>query len=394
MCNASLFLIMALAALSGKAPSTEPKSKIEQTVSADPPKAIEIPLTPVVGGGKNAIRWSPYGQRCPLKETAKGLETSIPLGPKDNSPIPAILSKSQGSQYYDTLSIDRDHNGLIARNEILTTTPSLSQGKMSSRFETVVPVPATDPKTGKAVSNPYKIDLWYVEDPEAGAQKVLHFSRDWWLEGQATIDGVRAYVLITEYVMDGVIDSRDRWALAAAMEHPQLYLGETARPITDFNWLGEKAYHVVSVHPSGRQIVVERYDPGITRKEDKEKRDPYANDRKAARSGKKVPFLTDLATAQATARNEKKNLLVKFEATWCGPCKVMDELVFTADEVVAAAAQTVCIRIDGDQQPELKKQLKANGYPTLILLSPEGKELKRASYLGVREMKAFLATKP
>ena len=170
------------------------------------------------------------------------------------------------------------------------------------------------------------------------------------------IDGVRAYVLISENVMDGVIDNRDRWALSPAIERKQLYLGDTARPIRDFAWLGEKAYHIASVHPSGRQIVLERYDPGITRKDDAEKRDPYAADRKAARSGKAVPFLTDLATAQGNARREKKNLLVKFEATWCGPCKVMDELVFTADEVVAAAARTVCVRIDGDQQPELKKR--------------------------------------
>lgn len=390
----SVILMMAMAAGLGQAVSMEPKAKAGQQVSTDSPKPVEITLTPVVGGVKNAIQWSPYGQPCPLMETAKGLETKISLGPKDTPPITVVLSKSQGSLYYDTLSIDRDRNGTLTRNEFFTTKPNPSRGKMSSRFEAVVPVPATDPKTGKEVSNPYKINLWYSEPTDAEIKKVLLFSRDWWLEGPATIDGVRAYVLISENAMDGVIDAKDRWALCTAEKRKELYSAGLARPITDFNWLGEKAYHVVSVHPSGRQIVLEGYDPGITRKEDAEKRDPYAADRKAARSGKAVPFLTDLATAQQNARREKKNLLVKFEATWCGPCKVMDELVFTADEVVAAAGQTVCVRIDGDQQPELKKQFKANGYPTIILLSPEGKELKRASYLGVREMKEFLATKP
>jgi thiol-disulfide isomerase/thioredoxin len=390
----SVILIMALAAGSGQAASTEPKAKPNPQVSTDPPVPVEITLTPVVGNIKKSIRWSPFAQPFPLTETDKGLEASIPLGPKDAPPVSAVLSKSQGSQYYDTLSIDRDRNGMILKNEIITAKPGLVKGKMSSRFETVIPVPATDPKTGKEVSNPYQISLTYREPTDTETQKVLHLSRQWWLEGSAMIDGARAYVLISEYVMDGVIDNRDRWALTGALERDQLYLGETARPITDFAWLGEKAYHVVSVHPSGRQIVVERYDPGLTRKEDKQKRDPYANDRKVARSGKKVPFLTDLATAQGNARRDKKNLLVKFEATWCGPCKTMDELVFTADEVVAAAGQTVCVRIDGDKQPELRKRFAANGYPTIILLSPEGKELKRAGYMGVREMKAFLATKP
>ncbi len=390
----SVIMIMALAAGSGQAASTEPKAKADQQVSTDSPKPVEITLTPVGGGGKNAIPWSPYGQRCPLTETAKGLETKIVLGPKDAAPIAVALAKTQGSQYYNMISIDHDRNGIIAGNERFITKPNLSRGKWWSSFETVVQVPVTDPKTGKGISNPYKLNLWYVEEPEVGAEKILRFSRDWWLEGQAMIDGVRAVVLISENAMDGVIDAKDQWALSSVAERKQLYLGDSARPIKDFAWLGEKAYHIRTVHPSGRQIVMERYDPGITRKEDAEKRDPYAADRKSARSGKAVPFLTDLATAQGNARRDKKNLLVKFEATWCGPCKVMDELVFTADEVVAAAAQTVCVRIDGDQQPELKKQFKANGYPTIILFSPEGKELKRASYLGIREMKEFLATKP
>jgi thiol-disulfide isomerase/thioredoxin len=394
MSCASAILIMALAAGSGQAASTEPKAKPNQQVSTDPPAPVEITLTPMVGSIKRSIHWSPYALPFPLTETDKGLEARIPLGPKDAPPIAAVLSKSQGSQYYDTLSIDRDRNGILNRDEVIIAKPSLVKGKMSSRFETVIPVPATDPKTGKEVSNPYQISLTYREPTDTETKKVLLLSRQWWLEGSAMIDGARAYVLISEYVQDGVIDNRDRWALTGALERDQLYLGETARPITDFAWLGEKAYHIRTVHPSGRLIVVEGYDPGISRKDDAEKRDPYAADRKAVRSGKAVTFLTDFVTAQQNARREKKNLMVKFEATWCGPCKVMDELVFTADEVVAAAGQTLCVRIDGDQQPELKKQFKANGYPTIILFSPEGKELKRASYLGVKEMKAFLAAKP
>jgi thiol-disulfide isomerase/thioredoxin len=390
----SVILMIAMVAGLGQGASNEPKKTPVEPVPAGSMASVEITLTPVVGGGKNAIQWSPYGQRCPLTETAQGLETKIVLGPKDAPPIAVTLTKTQGSQYYNMISIDHDRNGVIANNERFITKPKLSRGKWWSSFETVVPVPATDPKTGKEISNPYKLNLWYVEETDAGVDKILRYSRDWWLEGQATIDGVRAVVLISENVMDGVIDAKDRWALSSVAERKQLYLGESARPITDIAWLGEKAYHIRTVHPSGRQIVLEGYDPGITRKDDAEKRDPYAADRKAARSGKAVPFLTDFATAQENARREKKNLLVKFEATWCGPCKVMDELVFTADEVVTAAGQIVCVRIDGDQQPELKKRFAANGYPTIILFSSEGKELKRASYMGVREMKEFLATKP
>ena len=391
----SVILMMAMAAGLGQAASSELKKTPVQPAPAGSMASVEITLTPVVGGGKNAIQWSPYGQRCPLTETAQGLETKIALGPKDAPPIAVALSKTQGSQYYNMISIDHDRNGVIANNERFTTKPNLSRGKMWSQFETVVPVPATDPKTGKGISNPYKLNLWYVEEPDAGAEKILRYSRDWWLEGQGTIDGVRAVVLISENVMDGVIDAKDRWALSSVVERKQLYLGDSARPITDFAWLGEKAYRIRSVHPSGRQIVLERYDPGVTRKDDAVKRDSYDPDRKAARSGKSVNFLTELISAQRDAQREKKNLFVKFEADWCGPCKMMDELVYTADEVAEASRQVVCVKIDGDRSPALVKRFDVKGYPTMILLSPDGKELKRVSgYVGVRQMKQFLAAKP
>jgi len=69
----------------------------------------------------------------------------------------------------------------------------------------------------------------------------------------------------------------------------------------------------------------------------------------------------------------------------------MDQLVYTADVVVKAAQNIISVKVDGDKQPELKKQFRAGGYPAMILLTPQGEELKRSSgYVGVKGMAVFL----
>ena len=61
---------------------------------------------------------------------------------------------------------------------------------MWSSFKTVVELPVTDPWTGDAVIHPYSISLWYVEYPEEqNRERILRFSRHWWLEGKAKVGG-------------------------------------------------------------------------------------------------------------------------------------------------------------------------------------------------------------
>ncbi len=95
----------------------------------------------------------------------------------------------------------------------------------------------------------------------------------------------------------------------------------------------------------------------------------------------------DLDKALEQAKAEHKAVLVEFTGSdWCPPCKMMRAGVFSKSEFVNAASKKyILVEIDmpkGDQtvakknQPTIEKY-KIDGFPTVILLSAEGKEFSR-----------------
>jgi thiol-disulfide isomerase/thioredoxin len=368
----------------------------ESPSSGDEPTgpAFEVALEPFAPDTitERNLRWSPYGKRLPLVEEDGGLITSLALGP-DGTPAMAIrLAKSQGARYFDRLDIDLNRNGTFDTGEGLETTPSETRGRFWSSFSAVVEVPVTDPATGEAIGNPYPLSLWYVEDPyEPEAELLLRFSRRGWMEGRVTLGETDAVVLLTENAMDGVFDRADSWALASADSADDVLLSGYSRPLEEHTWLFEQAYRVHEVDISGRKMILVPFDPGITRTAEEEMNDHLKVDREAARSGKTVAFLHDFSEAEALARTEGKPLFVDFETTWCGPCKIMDEWVYTADQVVDASQGVVAVKVDGDDFPDLKNRFEVVGFPTMILLGPDGAELRRTSgYVNVVRMTDFL----
>ncbi len=378
---------MLLAACSSEASRPAPSPEEEGP-------SVAVALTPQVPAEEDGrrLRWSPYGQRLPLVAAEGGLDTELFLGPEGTRSVRLRLARSDGSPRYDRLFIDLDRDGDFGEGERVETTPTEQRGRFWSSFAAVVEVPVVDPVSGQQGANPYSMSLWYVEDPAEPAEApVLRFSRDGWMEGRTVLDGVDAVVLVTESAMDGVYDQQDSWAVASADSAADVFLSEHARSLDQHNWLFERAYQVRAIDPSGRRVVLAPFDPGMTRAEEEVMNDDLKVDREAARSGTSVAFLHDFTEAQAQAAREGKPLFLDFETTWCGPCKTMDEWVYTAEEVVSAARAVVAVKIDGDEQRELAKRFAVSGYPTMILLTPTGEELRRTSgYVNVADMRAFL----
>ena len=98
----------------------------------------------------------------------------------------------------------------------------------------------------------------------------------------------------------------------------------------------------------------------------------------------------DYAKAVEQAKAQKKNLLLDFTGSdWCGFCIKLDKEVFDTPKFKAFAKDNlVLVKVDfphskpqspkvKKQNGELKEKFPFNGYPTVVILDPEGKELGR-----------------
>ena len=115
-------------------------------------------------------------------------------------------------------------------------------------------------------------------------------------------------------------------------------------------------------------------------------------------------WLTDLPKAQAQAKTENKIVLMDFTGSdWCGWCiKFKKEVLDTAEFQAYAAKNVVLVELDFPhkkvQADDLKKanaalnqQYKINGYPTLVVLDKNGKEIGRQVGYAEGGPKAFIA---
>ncbi len=106
-------------------------------------------------------------------------------------------------------------------------------------------------------------------------------------------------------------------------------------------------------------------------------------------------WMTSLPDATAKAGKEKKLLFLDFTGSdWCGWCKKLDAEVFSKPEFIQYAAKNlVLVEVDFPaQKPQsdalkaankaLKKQYQVSGYPTLVLMKPDGVVLwKQVGYM-------------
>ncbi len=106
-----------------------------------------------------------------------------------------------------------------------------------------------------------------------------------------------------------------------------------------------------------------------------------------------LEWITDFEKAKETAKKLKRPMLVDFTGSdWCGWCIKLDKEVFSKDEFKEYAKDNlVLVELDfpnrKKQSDALKAQNKAlakkygiRGYPTILLLDADGKELARTGY--------------
>lgn len=104
---------------------------------------------------------------------------------------------------------------------------------------------------------------------------------------------------------------------------------------------------------------------------------------------------TDLEVASAIAKKEGKHLLVDFNGSgWCGFCKRLHQEVFESKEFGASIGDDyVLVTLDfgpdmepratgdlGARHAALKERFDVRGFPTVLLMTPEGVAYQRMGY--------------
>lgn len=115
-------------------------------------------------------------------------------------------------------------------------------------------------------------------------------------------------------------------------------------------------------------------------------------------------WLTDLPKAEAQAKAENKIILMDFTGSdWCGWCiKFKKEVLDTKEFQEYAAKNVVLVELDYPNKKEqsadlkkanadLKKKYKVNGFPTLVVLDKDGKEIGRQVGYSKGGPEAFIA---
>jgi thioredoxin-related protein len=126
----------------------------------------------------------------------------------------------------------------------------------------------------------------------------------------------------------------------------------------------------------------------------KEKVEPH----KAKAVAGPVQWETDPAKAMARAKAEHKLIFCDLWTEWCGWCIKLQKDTFPSAEAQEALGKVVALSVKTELRNSTPTEFKymearyqVEGYPTLLILDAEGKEVARhAGYFPPKEFKAWV----
>lgn len=105
-----------------------------------------------------------------------------------------------------------------------------------------------------------------------------------------------------------------------------------------------------------------------------------------------LPWVADPAAAQAQASQTTRPVLMLFTGSdWCPPCMALEKYVMGTTEFATYASNNVVLfKVDfpehhkqsdaeKERNEKLRVQYNVEGYPTLVFLGPDGREVGRNS---------------
>ena len=353
---------------------------------------ITVPLTYNAPGAGPKPNFSPKGtqvrlavvpadQLLPPGGVRPAKQGRLQVGPTRESWIPVLVTSTAAHpEDLNQLFVDRNRNGRFDDDGPgVVATPSQNAKTKAwwssfSAIELQIRFPEPDH------TEPYIVNFWIVREDATPAPDIIRYSRGSWRSGTVTVDGVPALVAAMDANNDALYGPGDNWsvlqALAKNAETAVLTIKE-ARDTSRLMFIersGAQKDIVLEFRrfaKDGSAIEFAVVDLPVTKAEDRLPDDMLADERPRPRTTAPFAWLHDYDAALTQARATGKRVFIDFETTWCGPCKTMDDWIWTDAEVAATLnAGYIGVKLDGDIEKTHVKRFEVAGYPTMVVVDP------------------------